>query len=474
MAGAGLARKDLIAAQERRSAVQKEVNQLLDKGLPSDAKVALLKAESEDCAREVLRCARAVGTPAELESALADLASIVAQKNPDEAISLATEFHSLSITDDSLRAAVADTLHIAYKSLGNAVRAERQRALAIRLRQEHGKATGTAGATWQGLMAALRSSATPLAGNEKWAIELKQPIDEWLSQRTQISLADLAPSFGRFVSNDREFYRIATDRLQMLGRRLQSGLSKPDNYLLIAQPGLGKSFFVTEFKNQLNAKLGTEVIFLERNLSAYDSTDAAFRDIIMDVLIALITHNPVFLFIDEVDTLLDGKSMLEKLIAPMNGDSFFYRDKQISFSKQNLVVFFALSSDPDAMKTRQKWTDFLSRIPHAHRITLPQFKSPLDRIYRSVSKLPDGKFGIRKVEAIALLYIALRNWTSVRELEQALELAKVRAHSEDSRVLELAHITVSPEDIEEVERVAKMEYGTVDILGGPTNIIDIV
>ena len=350
-------------------------------------------------------------------------------------------------------------------------RNERHEALQMGVVQQPGGATGT---VMQGLMAALRSSATPLAGNEKWAIEPKEPIDEWLSQKTQISLTDLAPSFGKFVSNDREFYRIATDRLQMLARRLQAGLSKPDNYLLIAQPGLGKSFFVTEFKNQLNARLGTEVIFLERNLSAYDSTDAAFRDIIMDVLIALTVHEPVFLFIDEVDTLLDGKSMLEKLIAPMNGDSFFYRDKQLSFGKQNLVVFFALSSNPDAMKTRQKWTDFLSRIPPAHRITLPQFKCPLDRIYRSVSKIPDGKFGMRRVEAIALLYIALRNWTSVRELEQTLEVAKVRAHSENSNVLELAHVTVSPEDVEEVKRVTEKEYGSIDILGGPANIIEIV
>lgn len=133
----------------------------------------------------------------------------------------------------------------------------------------------------------------------------------------------------------------------MLSKRLQAGLSKPDNYLLIAKPGLGKSFFVRQFKDELKTaiegKMKTaiegKINFLERNLSAYDSIDAAFEDIITDVLIALTGRELVFLFVDEVDTLLNGKSMLERLIAPMNGDPFFFHGKQVSFAEKPLVVF---------------------------------------------------------------------------------------------------------------------------------------
>jgi hypothetical protein len=232
---------------------------------------------------------------------------------------------------------------------------------------------------------------------------------------------------------------------------------------------LGKSFFVREFHAQLQAELG-DVIFLERNLSAYDKIEAAFEDIVTDVIYALTKHRPVFVFIDEVDTLLDGKSILERLIAPMNGDPFFFHGKQMSIAKQNLVVFFALSTSPEKMEGRQKWTDFLSRIPQAQRISLPEFKSEIDRAYRAISMLPKGEFPVTRIQAAALLYIGVKNWTSVRELEQTLDAAKIRTAARgSSATLELADIAVTPQEVNEVEK----HYGSVDIFASSAHVIEI-
>lgn len=225
----------------------------------------------------------------------------------------------------------------------------------------------------------------------------------------------------------------------------------------------------------MQTSIGKEITPLERNLSAYDSVEGAFEDIITDVIYALTKHRPVFLFIDEVDTILNGKSMLEKLIAPMNGDPFFFRGKQMSFENQDIVVFFALSSSPEKMEERQKWTDFLSRVPQAHRINLPTLASPIDRVYKAISMLPRGKFPVRQIQASALLYIGLKDWTSVRELEQAVDAAKIRAAARGGiATLELADIAVTPQDVDDVEAKISERYGgTIDILGSSNHLIDI-
>ena len=73
-----------------------------------------------------------------------------------------------------------------------------------------------------------------------------------------------------------------------------------------------------------------------------------------------------------------------------------------------------------------------------------------------------------KVEAAALLYVGLRDWTSSRELEQAIDLAKLRV-GDTGAALELPHIAPS---VEEVDWVAKQSG--VDIYSAPDNILDII
>jgi hypothetical protein len=179
----------------------------------------------------------------------------------------------------------------------------------------------------------------------------------------------------------------------------------------------------------------------------------------MDLIVPLLSRQDVLLFVDEVDTQLNGHHIFQRLIAPMNGDPFFFLQKQLSFARHNLVVFYALSSPIEDIGKAPKWPDFLSRIPAAHQIRLPKFTSPIDRIYRAISLLPRGHFPVKNVQAAALLYIGLREWKSSRELEQALELAKARI-SETPPVLALTHIETSHQDIEQIS-----ESTGIDIFG---------
>src|ERR1700720_4584634 len=84
------------------------------------------------------------------------------------------------------------------------------------------------------------------------------------------------------------------------------------------------SFFVKEFKQELETTFGQPMEFLERNMSAYNNVEQTFADIVLDVMVASMTRRSTLLFIDEIDTELDEKNMFQRLIAPMNGDPFFF------------------------------------------------------------------------------------------------------------------------------------------------------
>jgi hypothetical protein len=174
---------------------------------------AQLSSDFEATLREVLELTRKVSVdPTELAYVIAELCSTVAGRHPDEALRLASEINAdVLIQDKRLEALVADALHIAYRCLGDAVRADQNRAIALRFRRDISAATG-AQISWQGQMAALRSFMTPLADSKKESLELSENLDAWLATKDRISLNDLAPSFGRFVSNDRQFYREGESR----------------------------------------------------------------------------------------------------------------------------------------------------------------------------------------------------------------------------------------------------------------------
>jgi len=263
--------------------------------------------------------------------ALANLCLLLADKNPNEVISLADRFFALHLmSNEWLQMHVEDALAVAYNHLLDEISARQHRARAIELRKKlHYEPDAESTVMFWTLHAAFKYADTTIPPDEKYVVKLSagQDVAGWLAAKSQISISDVLPSLGGFVTNDRQFYGEAMDRVRMLSDRLKNNLSKPDNYLLIADPGAGKSFFVKQFKQELENTYGQPIEFLERNMSAYNSVEQAFADIVIDVMIALMTRRATLLFIDEVDTQLDDKNVFQRLIAPMNGDLFFFAQK---------------------------------------------------------------------------------------------------------------------------------------------------
>jgi hypothetical protein len=166
---------------------------------------------------------------------------------------------------------------------------------------------------------------------------------------------------------------------------------------------------------------------------------------------------------------LDGQNIFQRLIAPMNGDPFHFLQKQLSFARQDLVVFYALSSRLEDITAARKWPDFLSRIPQRHQIRLPAFASVVDRIYRAAGILPREPFGVTRVQAAALVYIGLYSWTSSRTFEQELALAKMRMPP-NHHVLELVHVAPAYEDIDALTKETGVDIFACD----PDAVIEIV
>lgn len=285
----------------------------------------------------------------------------------------------------------------------------------------------------------------------KFAVELKgrEHFGQWLRGRETLDASKLGARFGGYTTNDVEFVRSAKDRLQTLLWELREPLLRPANYLLEAAPGSGKSFFVGEFARELQANLNRDALYIEKNLSAYPSIDAAFTDIVLDVLLGLASRRDIVLFLDEVDTEIDGRRIFQKLIAPINGERFFFQEKQLSFGKQNVVGFYALSSGRDDLHHAPKWPDFLSRIPAGHRFELPAFDSPFERLFRALGILRRGRVKVERATVHALMYLSLREWRSSRELDQGIELAKARLR-DPTKVLDLEHVALSLADVREV------------------------
>jgi hypothetical protein len=401
--------------------------------------------------REWVEIARGLADAGDLVTALVNLALFLAKEKAAKEMPAADR-----------AAIVAEALEVA----GDAVRARQLRGKAIR----YGVGDEP---TYASVMAGIDFSSTALDLPQAFTVPPPPPDElcSWLVGKGRISSADLAPHFGDFVSNDAGFYRDAMNMLTMLERRLRNHLGKPDNYLLLAEPGSGKSFFVKEFAKELTRVLGrqNEIVYLERNLSVYSSVDQAFTDIVMDLVAALLWRRPVVLFIDEVDTQLDGQNIFQRLIAPMNGDPFHFLQKQLSFARQDLVVFYALSSRLEDITAARKWPDFLSRIPQRHQIRLPAFASVVDRIYRAAGILPREPFGVTRVQAAALVYIGLYSWTSSRTFEQELALAKMRMPP-NHHVLELVHVAPAYEDIDALTKETGVDIFACD----PDAVIEIV
>jgi hypothetical protein len=274
-----------------------EIKAILDGG-----DLALEREKIQPLLEEWLTIAEATESSDEQAQALARLSWLIADQKPSEAIEFANRADELSNAPE-IEELVEDSRAIAYRVVGDSIRAKQHLARAIYLRK-------AAGATFRGLMRNLRFGMAQSAMSQVHIDPSKDGLDKWILAKTRISTDDLRPSFGDFISNDRNFYREVEANRDMLVRRLKARLSKPDNYLLLADPGSGKSFFVKQFRSELEramreSQVAYRIFYLERNLSAYRNIEEGFTDIVMDLIVPMMSRLDILLFIDEVDTELD-------------------------------------------------------------------------------------------------------------------------------------------------------------------------
>jgi len=394
--------------------------------------------------------ARAMSLSHDIALGVATLIAEVADRDPQLALTTWAEEKASLEANKYARVVASWGLYVAHLRLEQVVRAHRFRALAERLLDDM---SADEAQVCKDYALIPNDDAVVLAKpSRQFVNELgaHESLADWLRGRETLGLKSISAQFGAFVTNDRGFVTSCKDRLSTLCRQLAQHLAKPANYLLEASPGAGKSFFVRQFVQMLTISRGPEIVYLEKNLSAYPSIDAAFTDIILDVLLAIAKHRDVVLFVDEVDTEIEQRHIFQKLIAAMNGDSFFFLEKQISFAKQNLVGIYALSSGRAQLESKPKWPDFLSRVPEEHRFVLPSFNTPFEKLIRAASILLSKPSSVSKISFQAMLYLGLCEWSSARELEQSLELAKLRLDCAELP-MELEHIATTIDDVVRTE-----------------------
>lgn len=272
---------------------------------------------------------------------------------------------------------------------------------------------------------------------------------EWLRSlpdRPPGSLEDLMLGFGKYVTNDMRFVFAAKSLLSDTTAAIARGLHKPRNFLLLGDPGSGKSFFVGQFAECLGA---TRVF---KNISAYRTRDEAIRDILLDVITGLLARAPIAVFLDEADSLFEGQWLIPRLIAMINGEDFFFEGKSMSLGGQPALFFFAMSRPWEDLHDLPKAEDFLSRIPEHHRIALPTITSPIERVLRSLGVVR-RLAAIKEVELSVLVYVAFQGWASTRELELFLTRAVSRGRATPD-YLKLADLPIGFAELDSFTRSA--------------------
>jgi hypothetical protein len=405
----------------------------------------------------LVQLARTAGRGTEEALGLATLIAEVASHHPDLAVKLWEDHHTKICTGSVAKAVAYWGLWLAHAQRpGKLIRAQQFRAAAgdvEDLLTDHEREAYHDLATIPKEPASMPIGSFAIPASESRGKDLSG----WLHNNRSLTIGSFGSHFGDFATNDKHFVATAESSAQLAAMQVRQGLSKPANYLLQATPGSGKSHFVRQFAKRLLSADGFRDQYLERNLSAYSSIADAFQDIVLDVLLALAKHRPVLLFIDEVDTEIDGKHIFQKLIAPMNGDDFFFQGKLVSLAKQNLVVCHALSALPATLENKPKWPDFLSRIPSEHQFNLPSLEHPLERVFRALSSLIrhaerfSNYAGVSRISYQALLYLGLNAWASARELDQALEMGLLRL-ADPNAALELEHLVLDPSAVFQAER----------------------
>lgn len=243
-----------------------------------------------------------------------------------------------------------------------------------------------------------------------------------------IGLSEFGLSRYRVVGRYSRFEEGARNALKDLrttiARTLTSGPARVDSFLLWAAPGSGKTYFVRE----MAGALAPEVDYAELNLAELD--ERAMRARLPEL--GRIPR-PTLVLIDEVDSQPSATWPYEILLPALEPPR----------SPPHPLVFVLAGSggstvDEFAQRIsgRPKGSDLLSRVPAAHRATVPS-PTARDRIVVSVSALRSEAAGARvtEMEKIALYYLSSApELASPRQLRQVIARALERKPRDEERL----------------------------------------
>jgi hypothetical protein len=205
------------------------------------------------------------------------------------------------------------------------------------------------------------------------------------------------------------------------------------SYMLIAEPGTGKSYLVKCLANALG--LHSLQFNITQMLSKHDILDC-FDTIVTTQ--AQQKDNPVLAFFDEINGLVDGQHVYDAFLAPI-GDSSYVRAGK-TFHIEPCVWMFAGTESPvtaNPVQNKQtKASDFVSRLTVSQPFSLTIDQSNpnqvvefcLERVYLSVSLIKQFFPDVHRVSQDVLeLFHSLPTSLSVRDLEHfVLSFANVQ------------------------------------------------
>ena len=195
------------------------------------------------------------------------------------------------------------------------------------------------------------------------------------------------------------------------------------SYMLIAEPGTGKSYLVKRLAKAL--RLHDLQFNITQMLSKHDILDC-FDTIVTTQ--AQQKDNPVLAFFDEINGLVDGQHVYDAFLAPIADSSYIRAGK--AFHIEPCVWMFAGTESPvtaNPVQNKQtKASDFVSRLTVSQPFSLAINQSNpnqvaefcLERVYVSASLIKRSFPDVHRVSQDVLeLFHSLPTSLSIRDLE---------------------------------------------------------
>ena len=279
----------------------------------------------------------------------------------------------------------------------------------------------------------IRWNSTPSESRVTTPAYSKVAAPELASDRELVALRSLSrlsvedtAVVGEYCRFDERTRNQLIDRVTQVSRGLETKNIVHENFLIWAAPGTGKSFLI----QQIAKSLGDKIKYVEVNFASLSREEIAAR-----LAEIKASTEPTLVLYDEVDSRPSEPWLYE--------DTFTSLDLNLSATSR--IVFVLIGSSPlglvsmkNAMKSRSKGQDLLSRIPPENQFEIP---TPMveDKVAIVAAQVAaasrEKKVVIRQIEKLALYY-ALKNdaLTSPRHLRDLIQVAALRIVGADTRL----------------------------------------